>query len=200
MRALKNLWYPALLVLLGLVVGTAIVRTYFPREKEVVRYQYVHVTPEEFAKDEPDTTVTFPEKVVMPERKPAQVVVAPEAGKEDIAEFLGNIPEPRLELAADVQIINPVVMDSVRIMNAPKLIKSIVYRDNRLDLNTLTADGDKVRFTYEGIRPPFEVVMNGPEPLVQSSRFWLLREVKDHAVVGGIMLGVGIVAGLVLAN
>lgn len=193
--------FNALLIVLVFLAGSGLSRWIFPRVETRVEYEYVQVTGDAMKQVEPNTEVTIADRITKTRKPPTQVAVAPQAGREDVEAFLGmKLPEPRLEAVSSIEIVHPVVRDSTRIMESPKLIQSIVYRDKRLDLFTLTREGDKVRFTYEGIRDPFEVTMDGGVPWVQSNRFGVLHEIRDHAVVGGIMLGVGVVLGVVLAN
>lgn len=191
------------LVALGLVsAGGILARTFFPRVETEVRYRYVQVTPEAYAEDEPDTKVSLSEKVALPVREPEQVVVAPGAGKEEVEVFLADLPEPIVGSPAKtiIEQASAAPVDSATIMQRPKLIHSLLYRDRRLDLNTLTAQGDKVRFTYDGIHEPFQVIMNGGMPMVQSTRFGWWEEVKDHAGTGLVLVGVGMLIGVVVAN
>jgi len=146
----------------------------------------------------PDTVVRWRERIVYRTVQAEQRAEAPGTGAREVAAFCGAA-------AAATDTVR--VVDTVRVAAAPApparrlaLAYAGRYDGRRLELWSLLSDGGRQHESFRGVRVPHEWAIQGDSALVQSSRWWWLREVARSVPAAGAGALAGGAEGAALAG
>lgn len=165
-----------LLVLAGMLAGRATVRTPPPR------WERVTVTDSVFMRSEPDTVVTWRERILRPAVAPVQVAVAPTAGVPTVERFCAPAVAAVAPPATPTDSAPPPPATPADTM---LLLRSGAFDGRRLTLWGVTNVGQGWTADYR-VRAPLTWRAVGDSVLVQRERLSGLKALgRDLLLVGG---------------